>query len=173
MIVLRSMKLKLNSIRPLFKETFIDVCLVRPRISFIALHTSLCESRYSDTRLFPHSVTSFFSFQRTLLPNWWRGQDLNLRPSGYEPDEIPTSPPRVIESERGCNVIAETSQHPIAKKNLRVCHYTFQALFHEVRQSKGASMDFGVVVSCRLFNGVRPLHIDRLKGMCAVACECP
>ena len=23
-----------------------------------------------------------------------RGQDLNLRPSGYEPDELPTAPPR-------------------------------------------------------------------------------
>ncbi len=29
---------------------------------------------------------------------WWRGQDLNLRSSGYEPDEIPTSPPRVTET---------------------------------------------------------------------------
>ena len=27
---------------------------------------------------------------------WLRGKDSNLRPSGYEPDELPTAPPRDI-----------------------------------------------------------------------------
>jgi len=31
--------------------------------------------------------------------NWWRGGDLNFRPSGYEPDELPDcSTPRHIHS---------------------------------------------------------------------------
>ena len=34
--------------------------------------------------------------------NLLRGQDSNLRPSGYEPDEMPTSPPRdLIKEDKG------------------------------------------------------------------------
>ncbi len=27
---------------------------------------------------------------------WWWGQDLNLQPSGYEPDELPIAPPHDV-----------------------------------------------------------------------------
>ena len=33
-------------------------------------------------------------FYKMLISIWLRGIDSNYRPSGYEPDELPTAPPR-------------------------------------------------------------------------------
>ena len=34
-------------------------------------------------------IYTFLNYDKIEYQNWWRGTDLNRRPSGYEPDELP------------------------------------------------------------------------------------
>ena len=57
--------------------------------------TQIGRERYSIQILNKKSHLSCFE----VAFKWWRGQDSNLRPSGYEPDELPAAPPRDLENE--------------------------------------------------------------------------
>ena len=40
-------------------------------------------------------------YRLSYISIWLRGLDLNQRPSGYEPDELPTAPPRDLVEREG------------------------------------------------------------------------
>ena len=52
-------------------------------------------SRFRNEFCFPKLEKRLISYEISRFSVWLRGQDLNLRPSGYEPDELPNcSTPR-------------------------------------------------------------------------------
>ena len=60
-----------------------------------------------------HNHLQFFSI------HWLRGMDLNQRPSGYEPDELPAAPPRdmgkTMAEEKGFEPLRRLHDLPVFK----------------------------------------------------------
>ena len=43
-----------------------------------------------------NKIKKAFTITANAYYNWLRGEDSNLRPLGYEPNELPTAPPRDV-----------------------------------------------------------------------------
>ena len=75
---------------------------------------------YEKHPLFCHALTQekTRSFQ---TGSWWlRGQDLNLRPPGYEPDELPTALPRDMVPETGVEPARDFSHGILSPRRLPI-----------------------------------------------------
>ena len=70
------------------KKRTLELSLIQGFSKIEKLFGGATRNRTGDTRIFSPLLYQL-SYRAKL-----REQDLNLRPSGYEPDELPTAPPR-------------------------------------------------------------------------------